>query len=100
MTNAPPGLGGVAAGRDIRRLTDIEEKAPFDPYHYRIIYQTFHGMRDVLGRLGDVARRRTAAAAPVLDEPERPVRRDRESGQTVGRDPRAAEFSAGCGSCR
>lgn len=25
----------------IRRLTDIEEKAPFDPYHYRIIYQTF-----------------------------------------------------------
>ena len=25
----------------IRRLTDIEAKAPFDPYHYRIIYQTF-----------------------------------------------------------
>ena len=35
----------------IRRLTDIEEKAPFDPYHYRIIYQTFYGMRDVLGPL-------------------------------------------------
>ena len=35
----------------IRRLTDLEEKAPFDPYHYRIIYQTFHGMRDVLGPL-------------------------------------------------
>jgi len=35
----------------IRRLTDIETKAPFDPYHYRIIYQTFYGMRDVLGPL-------------------------------------------------
>ncbi|MGH9901754.1 MAG: DUF429 domain-containing protein, partial [Pyrinomonadaceae bacterium] len=41
-------LGGP---KHIRRLTDIEEKAPFDPYHYRIIYQTFYGMRDVLGRL-------------------------------------------------
>src|SRR5205085_2496564 len=35
----------------IRRLTDHEAKAPFDCYHYRIIYQTFHGMRDVLGPL-------------------------------------------------
>ena len=35
----------------IRRLTDIEEAAPFDCYHYRIIYQTFFGMRDVLGPL-------------------------------------------------
>jgi hypothetical protein len=42
----------------IRRLTDIEEKAPFDPYHYRIIYQTFYGMRDVLGPLR--RRKRTA----------------------------------------
>ncbi len=33
----------------IRRLTDGEAKAPFDCYHYRIIYQTFYGMRDVLG---------------------------------------------------
>lgn len=31
-----------------RRLTDTEAKAPFDCTHYRIIYQTFHGMRDVL----------------------------------------------------
>jgi hypothetical protein len=41
-----------------RRATDVEEKAPFDPYHYRIIYQTFYGMRDVLGpqrRLGQTA---------------------------------------------
>jgi hypothetical protein len=41
-------LGGP---RHIRRLTDVEEKAPFDPYHYRIIYQTFYGVRDVLGPL-------------------------------------------------
>lgn len=32
----------------VRRLTDLEARAPFDCYHYRIIYQTFHGMRDVL----------------------------------------------------
>jgi hypothetical protein len=44
--------------KHIRRLTDSEERAPFDPYHYRIIYQTFFGMRDVLGRLR--RRRRTA----------------------------------------
>ena len=35
----------------IRRLTDHEAKTPFDCYHYRIIYQTFYGMRDVLGSL-------------------------------------------------
>ena len=32
----------------IRRQTDDEMKAPFDCYHYRIIYQAFYGMRDVL----------------------------------------------------
>lgn len=31
-----------------RRITDVETRTPFDCYHYRIIYQTFHGMRDVL----------------------------------------------------
>ncbi|HZS06253.1 MAG TPA: DUF429 domain-containing protein [Blastocatellia bacterium] len=51
-------LGGPG---HIRRLTDIEEKAPFDPYHYRIIYQTFYGMRDVLGPL---RRRRHTAILP------------------------------------
>ena len=51
-------LGGP---NHIRRLTDIEEKAPFDPYHYRIIYQTFYGMRDVLGPL---RRRRHTAILP------------------------------------
>ncbi|MCM2373145.1 DUF429 domain-containing protein [Aporhodopirellula aestuarii] len=35
----------------IRRETDRETRTPFDCYHYRIIYQTFHGMRDVLARI-------------------------------------------------
>lgn len=48
-------LGGP---KHIRRLTDSEAKAPFDPYHYRIIYQTYYGMRDVLGPL--IKKRRTA----------------------------------------
>jgi len=43
-------LGGP---NHIRRLTDTETKTPFDTYHYRIIYQTFHGMRDVLDPLHD-----------------------------------------------
>ena len=47
--------------KHIRRLTDIEERAPFDPYHYRIIYQTFYGMRDVLGPL---RRQRETAILP------------------------------------
>jgi hypothetical protein len=47
--------------KHIRRLTDIEERAPFDPYHYRIIYQTFYGIRDVLGPL---RRRRETAILP------------------------------------
>ena len=41
----------LSGAKHIRRLTDREEKAPFDPFHYRIIYQTFYGMRDVLGPL-------------------------------------------------
>jgi hypothetical protein len=35
----------------IRRATDTETKTPFDCYHYRIICQTFHGMRDLLGQI-------------------------------------------------
>ena len=35
----------------IRRTTDADAKAPFDSYHYRIVYQMFHGMRDVLAPL-------------------------------------------------
>jgi hypothetical protein len=66
-------LGGP---NHIRRLTDTEEKAPFDPYHYRIIYQTFYGMRDVLDPLRRHRRtailpfhyRRLAVAQHVLVE--------------------------------
>src|SRR5262245_36333852 len=62
--------------KHVRRLTDREERAPFDPYHYRIIYQTFFGMRDVLGPLRRHKRtailpfhyRRLAAASRVLVE--------------------------------
>jgi len=62
--------------RHVRRKTDLEEQAPFDPYHYRIIYQTFHGMRDVLGPLRREREtailpfhyRRLAAARRVLVE--------------------------------
>ncbi len=51
-------LGGPS---HIRRLTDAEAKTPFDCYHYRIIYQTFYGMRDVLGPL---CRQRQTAIVP------------------------------------
>lgn len=47
------GLEALAAARalggpmHLRRAADTEARAPFDPYHYRIIYQTFHAIRDV-----------------------------------------------------
>lgn len=37
--------------KHVRRTTDTEAKAPFDSFHYRIIYQTFFGMRDVVDPL-------------------------------------------------
>jgi hypothetical protein len=66
-------LGGP---NHIRRATDSEAKAPFDAYHYRMIYQTFHGMRDVLGPLRLLRRtaivpfhyRRLSSARRVLVE--------------------------------
>lgn len=45
----------------IRRRTDRYQRTPFDCYHYRIIYQTFHAMRDVLSPL---ARPRATAILP------------------------------------
>lgn len=45
----------------VRRQTDRETRTPFDCYHYRIIYQTFHGIRDVLRHL---ARDRLTAVLP------------------------------------
>ncbi|MBN9523469.1 DUF429 domain-containing protein [bacterium] len=38
----------------LRRTTDTDAKAPFDGYHYRMIYQTFFGMRDVVAPLSRV----------------------------------------------
>ena len=32
----------------VRRDTDRETRTPFDCYHYRIIHQTFHGMRELM----------------------------------------------------
>ena len=45
----------------VRRTTDVDAKTPFDCYHYRIVYQMFHGMRDVLLPL---ARHRGTAILP------------------------------------
>ena len=51
------GRGCVARAKSIgremhvRRDTDRETKTPFDCYHYRIICQTFYGMRNVLAPL-------------------------------------------------
>jgi hypothetical protein len=66
-------LGGPV---HIRRQTDREEATPFDAYHYRIIYQTFYGIRDVLGPLRQAKRtavlpfqyRRLAMAERVVVE--------------------------------
>ena len=38
-------------GMHVRRDTDKETKTPFDCYHYRIICQTFYGMRNVMAPL-------------------------------------------------
>ena len=37
--------------KHIRRASDSEAKTPFDTFHYRLIYQTFFGMRDVVNPL-------------------------------------------------
>jgi hypothetical protein len=37
--------------KHIRRTSDAEAKTPFDVFHYRLIYQTFFGMRDVVNPL-------------------------------------------------
>lgn len=46
-------LGGR---QHIYRATDLAVKAPFDCYHYRIIYQTYHAMRDVCAPLARAPR--------------------------------------------
>ena len=37
--------------RHVRRETDRLSRTPFDSYHYRIVHQTFHVIRDVCGEL-------------------------------------------------
>ena len=37
--------------KHIRRTSDAEARTPFDTFHYRLIYQTFFGMRDVINPL-------------------------------------------------
>jgi len=37
--------------KHIMRVCDTEARTPFDTFHYRIIYQTFFGMRDVIDPL-------------------------------------------------
>ena len=55
----------IGTAMHIRRQTDRETKTPFDCYHYRIICQTFHGMRQVIRPLR--ASRRTLI--PPFDKP-------------------------------
>jgi hypothetical protein len=45
----------------VRRETDRAARTPFDCYHYRIVHQTFHAMRDVLLPL---SRSRSTAILP------------------------------------
>jgi hypothetical protein len=67
---------GLGRSMHIRRATDQEARTPFDCYHYRIIFQTFHGMRDVLAPLSRVRGtailpfhyRRLAGARRVITE--------------------------------
>lgn len=40
-----------AEGARVKRATDREARTPFDPWHYRVIRQTYHVMRDVLAPL-------------------------------------------------
>lgn len=47
--------------KHVRRATDREVQTPFDCYHYRIIYQTFHGMRDILAK---IAAKRSVCVLP------------------------------------
>jgi hypothetical protein len=61
-------LGGA---NHLRRQTDTESKTPFDCYHYRIICQTFHGMRDVLLPLRDGGQADRQIAVLPFDPPGR-----------------------------
>jgi hypothetical protein len=51
-----------AAGRELKRVTDVECKTPFSPYNLRLYRQSYFGMRDVLNPL---VRSRQAHVVPM-----------------------------------
>jgi hypothetical protein len=51
-----------ANGKELKRATDIEARAPFSPYNLRIFRQTYFGIRDVLAPL---VRTDTACILPM-----------------------------------
>lgn len=58
-------------GMHVRRDTDRETKTPFDCYHYRIICQTFYGMRNVMKPL----HRTKGTIIPPFDRMDKPFDR-------------------------
>jgi hypothetical protein len=58
-------------GMHVRRHTDRETKTPFDCYHYRIICQTFYGMRNVMQPLY----RSRGTIIPPFDRMDKPFAR-------------------------
>jgi hypothetical protein len=59
----------AADGRDLKRVSDVESRAPFSPYNLRLYRQTFYGLRDLLHPLVRAGR---AVALPM--QPPRPGR--------------------------
>jgi len=41
----------AAPGKELKRITDIESRAPFSPYNLRVYRQTYYGIRDILNPL-------------------------------------------------
>ncbi|MBI4339071.1 MAG: DUF429 domain-containing protein [Chloroflexi bacterium] len=58
-------LFSKANGRELRRLTDTESKTPFSPYNLRLHWQTFYGIRDVLGPL---VKQKAARILPMQEQ--------------------------------
>jgi hypothetical protein len=60
----------AADGKELKRLTDEESKAPFAAYNIRLYRQTYYGIRDLLHPL---VRERAAAVLPMQEPlPDRP----------------------------
>lgn len=53
-----------ARGKELKRATDMESKAPFSPYNLRVFRQTYFGIRDVLAPL---VRTNTACILPFQE---------------------------------